>query len=90
MKKILSVAVASAVMASAGVSAAVSDAEFAELKAQFASMAQRISTLEAENNQLRELSNSTVSELEVAQEESGSRQKAEREELLDGNSEMEG
>jgi hypothetical protein len=69
MKKILAVAVASAVLASTGVSAGVSDAEFAELKAQFASMAQRLNTLEAENNQLRELSNSTVSELEVAQED---------------------
>lgn len=69
MKKILSVAVAGAVMASAGASASVSDAEFAELKAQFASMAQRLSTLEAENSQLRELSSSTVTELEVTRED---------------------
>lgn len=69
MKKILSAAVASTALASAGAFAGVSDAEFAELKAQFASMAQRLSALEAENQQLRELSNSTVSELEVTKED---------------------
>jgi hypothetical protein len=69
MKKILSAAVASAVLGSGGANASVSEAEFAELKAQFAAMAQRLSALEAENNQLRELSNNTVSELEVARED---------------------
>lgn len=69
MKKILAVAVSGALLASAGASAAVSDSDLAELKAQMAAMAQRLSTLEAENNQLRELSNTTVTELEVTKED---------------------
>lgn len=69
MKKILAVAVSSVLLASAGASAAVSDTDLAELKAQMAAMAQRLSTLEAENNQLRELSNTTVTELEVTKED---------------------
>ncbi|MCB1701578.1 MAG: putative porin [Pseudomonadales bacterium] len=75
MKKLLAVAVSGTMLASASVSAAVSDAEFAELKAQFASMAKRLSALEAENNQLRELSNNSVNQLEVAREDlAGARQ----------------
>jgi len=69
MKKILAVAVSGALLASAGASAAVSDSDLAELKAQMAAMASRLSTLEAENNQLRELSNTTVTELEVTKED---------------------
>jgi outer membrane murein-binding lipoprotein Lpp len=69
MKNLLTVAVTAALMGSVSVSAAVSEAEFAELKAQFASMAERLSTLEAENNQLREQSTATVSQLEGAREE---------------------
>jgi len=69
MKKILAVAVSGALLGSGAASASVSEAEFAELKAQFAAMAQRLSTLEAENNQLRELSDSTVTQLEVAKED---------------------
>lgn len=69
MKKFLAVAVSGALLGSGSVSAAVSDAEFAELKAQFATMAQRLNTLEAENNQLKELSSSTVTELETTQGE---------------------
>lgn len=69
MKKILAVAVSSVLLGSAGASAAVSDADLLELKAQMAAMAQRLSTLEAENNQLRELSNTTVTELEVTKED---------------------
>lgn len=68
MNKLLAVAVSGALLGSAPVSAHVSDAEFAELKAQFAAMAQRLSALEAENGKLRELSSSTVSQLEVARE----------------------
>ena len=60
MKKLVSLAVASAVLASAGASASVSDQEFAQLKAQFAGMAKRLSTLEAENQQLRERSQGIV------------------------------
>lgn len=69
MKKLLTVAVTSALLASVPASAAVSDAEFAELKAQFAAMAKRLSVLEAENNQLREQGNATVTQLEGATQE---------------------
>ena len=69
MKNLLTVAVTGALLGSVSVSAAVSDAEFAELKAQFASMAERLSTLEAENNQLREQGTASVSQLEGAREE---------------------
>ena len=69
MKKCIAIAVAGAVLGSVPASAHVSDAEFAELKAQFAAMAQRLSTLEAENNQLREQGSATVTQLECAREE---------------------
>jgi hypothetical protein len=69
MKKLLAIAVTGAVLGSGPASASVSDAEFAELKAQFAGMAQRLSALEAENNQLREQGTATVSQLEGAREE---------------------
>jgi hypothetical protein len=69
MKNLLSVAVASVLLGSASASAAISDAEFAELKAQFATMAKRLSALEAENNQLREQGSASVSQLEGAREE---------------------
>jgi hypothetical protein len=69
MKKILAVAVAAALAGSGTASANVSEAEFAELKAQFAAMAQRLSALEAENNQLREQSNATVTQLEGTRED---------------------
>jgi predicted nucleic acid-binding protein len=60
-------AVASVVLGSSPVFAAVSDEDFAQLKAQFAAMSARLNTLEAENSALRELSESTVTELEVTQ-----------------------
>jgi hypothetical protein len=69
MKKLLAVAVATALSGSGSAFANVSEAEFAELKAQFAAMAQRLSTLEAENNQLREQSNATVTQLEGTRED---------------------
>lgn len=69
MKKLLAAAVSSALLGSSGAYAAVSDAEFAELKAQMAAMAQRLNTLEAENNQLRESTTSSVEQLEGAREE---------------------
>lgn len=69
MKKRLAVAVSAMVLASGHASAEVSAAEFAALKAQFAAMAQRLSALEAENNQLRELSTNTVSQLDVTRQE---------------------
>jgi hypothetical protein len=47
--------------------AAVSDEDFAQLKAQFAAMSERLNTLEAENSALRELSESTVTDLQVTQ-----------------------
>ncbi|MEE4143361.1 MAG: putative porin [Halieaceae bacterium] len=69
MKKYLAVAVAAALAGSGPASANVSDAEFAELKAQFAAMAQRISALEAENNQLRAQSDATATQLEGTRED---------------------
>tara|TARA_R110001599_G_scaffold353795_2_gene597900 strand:- start:40865 stop:42148 length:1284 start_codon:yes stop_codon:yes gene_type:complete len=69
MKNLLTIAVTSALLSSVSASAAVSDAEFAELKAQFAAMANRLSVLEAENNQLREQGTASVSQLEGAREE---------------------
>lgn len=69
MKRLISVAVASVVLASAQVRASVSEDDFAQLKADFAALAQRLNTLEAENANLREISTSTITELEVAQTE---------------------
>ncbi len=69
MKKFLAVAVAAALAGSGPAFANVSEAEFDELKAQFAAMAQRLSALEAENNQLREQSNATVTQLEGTRED---------------------
>ena len=69
MKKYLAVAVAAALAGSGPAFANVSEAEFAELKAQFAAMAQRLNALEAENNQLREQGNATVNQLEGTREE---------------------
>lgn len=69
MKRLISVAVTSAVLASSQVHATVSDDDFAQLRADLAAMAQRLNTLEAENANLREISESTVTELDVAQTE---------------------
>ena len=69
MKRLISVAVTSAVLASAQVHATVSDEDFARLKADFAAMAERLNALEAENTNLREISESTVSDLAVTQSE---------------------
>ncbi len=69
MKRLISVAVTSAVLASTPVQATVSDDDFAQLKADFTAMAQRLNALEAENANLREISESTVTELGVAQSE---------------------
>jgi hypothetical protein len=55
MKKVISVAVASVLLGSGGASAAVSDAQWEQMKAQFAAMSNRMNTLEAENQALREL-----------------------------------
>lgn len=55
MKKVISVAVASVLLGSVGANAAVSDAQWEQMKAQFAAMSNRMNTLEAENQALREL-----------------------------------
>ena len=69
IKRVLVTAVGVAVMASTQVSsAAVSEAEFEELKAQFAAMANRISALEAENEQLKQATG-TVPVIDLTQEE---------------------
>ena len=67
MKKLLAVAVTGAVLGSVPAYASVSDAEFAELKAQMAAMAQRLNGLEEENNKLREQTMKTDSQLATAQ-----------------------
>ena len=54
MKKIISVAVASVLFGSVAANATVTDAEWEQLKAQFATMSDRMNTLEAENQKLRE------------------------------------
>jgi Putative porin len=70
MRKLLVVAVAGALAAGTNLAkSAVSDADFAQLKADFAAMSQRLNALEQENLQLRELSETTVTELELAQTE---------------------
>jgi len=69
MKRMISLAVTSAILASSQVQATVSDDDFAQLKADFAALAQRLSSLEAENASLRQLSESTVTKLEIAQTE---------------------
>ncbi|MEH6634100.1 MAG: putative porin [Halioglobus sp.] len=55
MKKAISVAVASVLFGSAAVSAQVPEAEWEQFKAQFAAMSERMNTLEAENQELRNL-----------------------------------
>ena len=70
MKKTLVLAVAGAVvMGSTLTHAAVSDAEFERLKADFASLANRLNALEQENTQLKELSDGTITELALARTE---------------------
>lgn len=53
MKKVLSAAVAAAVLSSAGANAAVSQSDIEALQAQMAEMAERLNALEQENNKLR-------------------------------------
>ncbi len=69
MKRLISVAVTSAVLVSAQVHATVSDDDFAQLKAELAVMAQRLNILEAENAKLHEISEATVTNLDLTQEE---------------------
>jgi hypothetical protein len=60
MKKLISVAVASAVLGSAGARAQVPEAEWEQFKAQFAAMSERVNSLEAENKDLRAATVSTI------------------------------
>ncbi len=69
MKRLISAALTTVILASAHVQATVSDEDFAQLKADLAALAQRLTALEAENSSLRELSESTITELSVAQTE---------------------
>lgn len=69
MKKCLAVAVTAALMGSGTAAAHVSEAEFTELKNQFATLAQRLSVLEAENQQLREQGTESVAQLTSARED---------------------
>jgi hypothetical protein len=54
MKKVISVAVATAVLGSAGANAAVSDADWEAFKADYARLVQRVDQLAAENEALRD------------------------------------
>lgn len=67
MKKMLSLAVAAAVLGSAGANATVSDAEWEQFKAQFSAMSQRVEALEAENAQLKGQGGVPVEDLSVLQ-----------------------
>jgi len=58
-------AVASAAVATGSVEAAVNEAEFEQLKAQMATLMQRVSVLEQENAELRESTATAVSELKL-------------------------
>lgn len=60
MKKVMSVAVASVLFGAASANARVPEAEWEQFKAQFAAMSERVSTLEAENQQLREAGKSII------------------------------
>ena len=66
MKRIVSIAVASVLAGSGAASAAVSNAEWQDLKAQFAAMNQRMSQLEAENQLLKERAQSTITVEDLA------------------------
>ncbi|MEH6591500.1 MAG: putative porin [Halioglobus sp.] len=67
MKRAISIAVAAVVCGTTPAFGAISDAEFAQLRAEFSAMSQRLNALEAENSALREMSQTTVTELEIAQ-----------------------
>jgi hypothetical protein len=60
MKKVISVAVASALFSSSGAYASVSDTEWQQFKAQFEAMKGRMDALEVENQHLREATKSTI------------------------------
>ena len=60
MKKVMSVAVASVLFGTVSANAHVPEAEWEQFKAQFSAMSQRMTALEAENQQLRAASKSTV------------------------------
>ncbi len=66
MKRIVSIAAASLLAGSGAAGAAVSDAEWQELKAQFAAMNQRMSQLEAENQVLKERAQSSITVEDLA------------------------
>ncbi len=69
MKRAISMAVAAVVLGNAPVFAAISEEDFAQLRADFSAMSQRLTALEAENSALREISESTVTQLDLAQSE---------------------
>jgi Putative porin len=60
MKKVISTAVACALLGSAAANAQVSKAEFEQFKAQFEAMSERVNALEAENHKLRAASSKSV------------------------------
>lgn len=67
MKRVITIAVAGAILTSAQSHAAVSDEEFSQLKADFSAIVKRLNALEVENARLRTVSESTVTELQLAQ-----------------------
>ena len=60
---------AASIAISGGATAAVSDAEFARMRADFAALTRRLDALEAENARLKEFSEQTVREVPVTREQ---------------------
>jgi hypothetical protein len=68
-KMAVSLLLAGATAMSSTASAAVSEAEFAEMRAEFAALAKRLNAVEAENTRLREANEQTLRDVKVNQEQ---------------------
>ena len=78
MKKVISVAVASALFGSVAVNAQVPQAEWEQFKEQYAALAERVNSLEAENQKLRSMGTGkfvTVEELDATNSQLATLQK---------------
>ena len=69
MKPAISVLGVAVLAASSAVSGAVSEAEFAQMRADFAALAQRLNVLEAENERLRYATEQTLRDVQVNREQ---------------------